>query len=69
MILMITKHMWLFVLIKFKCLSLSQSSKNSMSFLPLKEGFEDSRRFEYGIKAQSIQHRQWRSPVEDFVVT
>jgi len=57
MVLMVTKHMWLFVLIKFKCLSLSQDSKNSKSFLPLKEGVRDSRRFKYGIKAQSTQRR------------
>ena len=40
MVLMITKHMLLFVLIKFKCLSLSQGFKDSRSFLSLKEGVE-----------------------------
>ena len=39
-VLLITKHMWLFVLIKFKCLNLFQCSKDSKSFLPLKEGVE-----------------------------
>ena len=59
MVLMITKYMWLFVLIKFKCLSLSQGFKDSTSFLPLKEGVGDSRRFKYkyGIKAKSTQRR------------
>ena len=32
MVLMITKHMWLFVLIKFKSLSIFQGFKNSRSF-------------------------------------
>ena len=69
MILMITKHMWLFVLIKFKCLSLSQVSKDSKSFFSLKKGVRDSRRFKYGIRTQNTQRRQWRGPVEDLVVT
>ena len=36
-VLMITKYMWLFVLIKFKCLSIFQGFKDSRKFLPLKE--------------------------------
>ena len=41
------------VLIKFKYLSILEGSKDSRSFLPLKEGVEDSRRFKQRIKAQS----------------
>ena len=51
-VLMITKHMWL---IKFKCLSIFQGSKDSRSFLPIKEGIKDSRRSKYRIKSQSTQ--------------
>ena len=38
------------VLTKFKSLSIFQGFKDSKSFLPLKEGVEDSRIFKYGIK-------------------
>ena len=52
MVLMITKHMWLFVLIKFKRLRLFQGSKGFKEFLPQKEGVVDSRRLIYGIRTQ-----------------
>jgi len=55
MILMITKHMWLFSTNQIQVLSIFQGSRDSRSFPPLKEGIENSRRFKYGIKAQSIQ--------------
>jgi len=55
MVLMITNICGYLVLIKFKCLSIFQGSKNSRSFLPLKESVEDSGRFKYGIKAQSTR--------------
>ena len=69
MILMITKHMWLFNINQVQVFKYFQGFKDSRSFLPLTEGVENSRRFKYAIKTQSTQTSLKKSPVEDLVIT
>ena len=46
--------MWLFLLIKFKCLSISQGSKDLRSFLFLKEGVETQEDSNTGLTLKAL---------------
>ena len=66
MVLIITKHMWLFVLIKFKLLNLFQGSKYSRGFFLKRKVLKTPKRLKYGIKTQYtqtilIEKPDWRS--------